>query len=411
MKSYLTLAHIPYSTAGGTWLVDRHVYTIIEQQRAIGNQLEARINFKTGSIQHHTVLGLDAITTNNTADRNISLLDLTSFFHPTPDITGQKELLLLNKIGTHIEQWLLAPYFVYYIDLSEDLSIFMGGRLDVINMKGDRLNNSFDYIQKVITSKPESVSKRYTKFNPMFALSFRDSEQLRFYFNFGKAFAQSATSLNEPELSTQWEFGYKYLSPNERLQHTFSVFQIRKENMTIPIVGPLQGDIREPEGSQQSRGIEVDFFARIFDRLYAQLNYAYIQAEYINYTEMSVTPDLTTELLELSDSAPPFVPGHLLNIWIFNYFANGLGIGIGTSYTGSQYVHADNDFQLSGYFIFNAALIYRFEQGGWKTKPEQFYRNKVLFSGIGPIYHSAGPALNDLYNIILPYLRLRLHLF
>jgi len=382
--SYLTMPHVPYRSTAGGWLVDRHVYHMTERQFVIGNQLEFGLNFETGAIKHNVVLGIDAILQENTADRNISLLDLTGYFNPKSETGGRDDLLWLNTIHTEINRWNLAPYLVYHTDIGQDLKILAGGRLDIINKKGNRLNDAFDYIQKILRSEPGSISIRYTNFNPMIALSYRDSETLRFYINYGEAFSADATSLNEPEISRQWELGYKFISGDDRFQHTFAVFQILKENMTIPLIGPLQGDIREPIGSQRSRGIEADFYARILSRLYAQLNYSYTEAEFINYRELSVTEELTTELLDFSGNVPPFVPGHLMNIWFFNYFTNGLGIGFGTTYTGGQYIHADNNFLLPGYFLFNAALIFRFERGGWKINVNNITDQQYYVRGLGP---------------------------
>ena len=382
-KSYLTMPHVPYRNPAGGWLVDRHIYAMNEQRLLAGNQLEYRTVFEAASMMHQVVIGVDAVYQANDADRNISLLDLTSFFRPVQHATGLQDLLWLNTINTEIDRWNLAPYLVYHTDISEAVKILAGGRLDIVNIQGNRLNDTFDYIQKILTSEPREVSRRYTSFNPMIALSLRDSEKLHFYINYGQAFAPDAITLNEPEISKQMEFGYKYASPDDRFQHTFAVYQIRKERMTIPLVGPLQGDIREPTGSQVSRGIEADFFARIFERLYVQLNYAYTEAELLNYRELSVTNELSTKLMDFSGNTPPFVPGHLMNVWLFQYFGSGLGIGLGTNYTGSQYVHADNNFQLPGYFLFNTALVYRFEHGGWKVNINNFTKTKYYLRGLG----------------------------
>ncbi len=384
-ESYLTMPHVPYRyAASGSWVVDRHVYHMNERQIVLGNQLEVGIRFETGAMRHNMVLGIDVIMQENNADRNISLLDLTAYFNPKSETGVQEDLLWLNTINTDINRWNLAPYLVYHTDIGQDLKILAGGRLDIINKKGNRLNDAFDYIQKILRSDPRAISKSYTNFNPMVAFSYRDSEKLRFYINYGEAFSADATSLNEPEISRQWELGYKFISGDERFQHTFAVFQILRENMTIPLIGPLQGDIREPVGSQRSRGLEADFFARIFGRLYAQFNYSYTEAEFINYRELAVTEELTTELLDFSGNVPPFVPGHLMNLWLFNYFTSDLGLGFGTTYTGSQYIHADNNFLLPGYFLFNAALIFRFEKGGWKINVNNITDQRYYVRGLGP---------------------------
>jgi len=398
-KSLLTLPHVPHRGASGSFTIDRHIYSIEERQKFYGNQLELYLNDELLSVPFMLITGVDMLYSENDAARRISVLDQISYLHPESMINRETEFLLLNVIQTGIVYKNLAPYVVLHSDLPANIKFFLAGRWDLITIDGNRRNNDFDYITKILSSTPERIYRTYSKFNPMIGLSFQDSEQLRFYLNYGRAFAQNTVSVDEPELSRQWEAGYKYQTGNGRFQHTFAIYRIKMEQITIPLTLPLHGNIRAAQGSQLAQGIEFDFGWHINPATDLSLNYAYTQAEYGNYQAETVTHELQSVLQNYTGKIPPFVPAHLLNFWAAHYFLNNFGVGLGVRYNSGQYIHPDNDFALEAVYIWDAALYYRFKQGGWQINWHNFTDEQYYVRGLGP--YTVIPATPAMINVSL----------
>lgn len=378
-----SLPHIPYRNIVGTWLVDRHKYGFDESQENFGNQTEAVLQLRNGNIKHHLLLGIEAGKLSNHSARNMIQIDGLYLFHP--EISLQDRLIVdLNKIKTQVNSTTIAHYFVDHIEFSEKVQAFCGGRMDVFEFSTDRQNSPFDFIGRELTSRPVPLTKNYQKFSPMVGLIVKDSETLRFYANMAQSFAQGLRVVDEPEKSTQLEIGYKYMTRDGRFRNWVAIYNIRKDNMSIPLQGPLQGDRHEPSGSQQSRGFELEIIAQPGLNWYTYFTYSYTEAELVKYQIMDINEDLKTQLRDYSGNIPPFVPAHLLNIWTGKEFRPGCGLGFGIQYVSQQYIHADNNFEIDGFVMYNLALYFRIRDLSFRIDGKNLTGQTWLTRGLGP---------------------------
>ena len=392
----LTLAHVPHRDASAQWVLERHMYSFQESQESFGNQIEAFFSLKTGSVKHDFLLGLEFSKLNNYSSRAVSVISDTSLFSPGVRETSFEQLLTLIQIKTDANSSVVAPYFITHTTLSKKLQFFLGARYDIIHLASDRLNQPFDYTARSLTSRPMPISQRHQQFSPMFGIVFKDSESLWIYANAGKSFAQGLRVIDEPENSTQYEIGYKYKSKSGRLWNSVAIYQLKKENMTIPLQGPLQGGAHAPDGGQRSRGIEFEVITQPLDDLYTFFTYSYTEAELLKYKILTLDQYLKQKLEDFSGNMPAFVPAHILNIWITKEFINGMGFGCGMNYISNQYVHVDNAFEIDEYVTYNISLFYKFTNGGWRINVKNITNAEYFTRGLGP--YSVIPAdLSTLY--------------
>jgi iron complex outermembrane receptor protein len=201
--------------------------------------------------------------------------------------------------------------------------------------------------------------------------------------------------IDDPEESTQYEFGYRYISESGRIQNTVALYQLTKKNMTIPLTGPLQGDKQIQVGSQRSRGLEIELVTHWLRDWYTFLNYTYTEADLLTYYSLTVDKYVKTTLEDFSGNRPAFVPAQIINFWTVKEFLNGLGIGLGVYYISNQFIHVDNDYEIEEHFTLNASVFYNFHRGGWSLNFRNITDSQYYFHGFGP--YSIIPA--DLFSI------------
>ena len=383
--SRFSLAHLPNRDVIGNWWVERHIYSFDEQQIYFGNQFEALATLVHGSIKHNLVTGVEIAHIGNHSSERTTLLNRVRLFAPL-DVTQQFDELLTFQIcaKTNIRQWNVAPYVVDYITFSEKVQLFCGGRVDYIDFYTDRRNAPFDFIGRSLSSSPEPFFRSFFKFSPMVGLVLRDSEKLRFYVNAGKSFAQSHRVIDEPEISTQFEIGYKYKSLNERLRTSAAIYYLQKENMSIPLTGPLQGDLHSPTGIQRSEGIEIEMQIQPIRDCYLLLMHSYTQAELIKFMALTSDRFMKLTLADFSGKKPVFVPAQISDLWLNKDFKCGAAFGIGVRYISGQYVNWENSFTIDSHFIFRLQTAYHYRNWGLRLFLENSDQKQYLTRGLGP---------------------------
>ncbi|MCU0644885.1 MAG: TonB-dependent receptor plug domain-containing protein [bacterium] len=384
-NSRFTLAHIPYRDMIGNWIFGRHIYSFAESQPNIGNQLEFCFSFSKNKIMHKLLFGLESALFTNKSVEWTTLLSTIYLLDPYDPIRDFDQLTTFHtRIKTHARNFILAPYVVDFISFSDKLQLFCGGRLDYIDFHTDRRNAPFDFVGRSLSSTPIPFSKTYLKFSPMLGLVIKDSESLWFYINAGQSFASGVRVMDEPEKSSQFEIGYKYATLNDRVRASGAIFRLKKENLSIPLTGPLQGDKYISSGSQLSLGLELDIIAQPITNLYLFLSYSSIDAELIKYRALTADKDGKLTVAEFSGKVPTFVPAQIANLWITKVFQNDLTCGMGMRFVGNQYVNLENTFRATNYLTYNAMAAYKFRNYRLRINFDNLTGSEFLTRGLGP---------------------------
>lgn len=335
-------------------LVSRSLSDLDDRQRLLGNQLELIVNFKTGTANHKLLTGLEVIRL--TDDYYLGVLPPLDF--QNPQIPGLPPIDLYNPVETADPNTVtfpfqesdartrnVAPYFIDQIAFSPKFKLFLGGRFDAINYEAARVDAGF----------PSSPDTSYSNFSPMAGLVVQPSQNTSIYANAGTAFgppSSQTVGTPKPEKSSQIEVGLKQDLFDGKLSATIALYNLEKENITVAI------DQRQTRqvGSQRSNGLEVEFIAEPARKLLAFLTYAYTDAELTEFSEV----DLFTGVVhDRTGNKPAFAPEHIVNLWASREFDNGFGLGAGVRYLSSQYIGADNVFQIDGYTTLDALAYYK----------------------------------------------------
>ncbi len=318
----------------------RRVTVSNESARTFGvdNQLQA--DFRTWSLTHKVLLGLDGYGIDGTAftgaGGSVAPLD---YVNP---VYGRGPIVPPPLLGTKQEQ---AQYGLYLQDQIkfDRLSLLVGGRYD-----------------RALTRTRDLNSSRLTKQDDN-----ATSGRVALMYNFGSGFAPyvSYSTSFEPVAGTtfggvpfdptegeQYEAGLKYEPPGADAMIQAAVYQLTQTN--VPTADPNNVGFQIQTGEIRARGFEVEARATVMEGFDLIAAYAYTDAE--------VTKCNGVDL----GKRPTVAPRHLASLWAHHtvnsgHFA-GLGLGAGVRYVSEGAGDPANTFFTPGYALVDAASSYDF---------------------------------------------------
>jgi iron complex outermembrane receptor protein len=346
---------------GDDFLVSRTLTTLDDRQEFVGNQFEAILSLRSGSVSHGLLAGLEL--TRRTDDFDIGNVPPFNPDPNAPPLPTIPPISLFNPVETALEVpalpllvgnsevTVIAPYLIDQMKLSRTVQLLLGARFDIISRDDERS----------LLFRPESVSRDDSELSPMLGVVFAPTSALSLYANAGSSFAPASPrvfgdSNLEPEDSTQYEVGVKKQFLDDRVRTTFALYQIERENIAIPD----DSGVTLQAGDQRSRGFEFELAAEPLPRLRTFLSYAYNDSELTRFNERIVTGPglLDFVVVDRSGNRPAFAPENLLNAWVSKSFAGGLGVGGGVRFIDDQFIAEDNAFEIDSAVIFDAAVFY-----------------------------------------------------
>lgn len=299
---------------------------------------------ETGSIVHNIRVGadydrfkIDYFQTRyrpTAADQSYSI----DIFNPSYTIPAPIPTAVIQNATEVQKAW--GIYAQDQIEIAEWLKVRFGGRYDDFSQNIDlRLNGT-------------NPKKAYTKFSPMAGLVIEPTSSLSFYASYGKGFRpNSGVGANgqpfDPEISTSYEVGAKFVTPDGRLTSTLSLYKMKKTNVLS--TDPGNPGFSKPVGAADSKGIEFDVNAKLPAGFELFLTYAYIDA---GWATNVFDPNFGLPILK----GDPLIniPKHQGNILLFKNFSIGdheAMLGGGVSHVGKRLGETATKFFLPSYTI------------------------------------------------------------
>ncbi len=315
-----------------------------DRQKLLGVQLESFLTFNTGVLRHELLMGFEANRLTDDFLLEISLLPTLNLVNPHSG-GGDEPLFHLSnqdQKGSSRSR-ILAPYVVDRIQLSDQVHLFFGGRLDFL-----------DYREEFSQTQRDAI-----KFNPMAGIIFEPRSDISFYVNGGSSFSPPSSLVRgerKPEESWQMEGGVRKNLLGDRVQGQLAVYHLQKTNIAIP---DPNGVLREM-GSQRSRGIEFSVNVEHLPLWTSFANYSFNQSYFTEFTETSIVNfyPLTYGTVNRTGNRSPFAPQHILNLWSHRQFSSGFGVGLGSRFVNGQFIAPDNQFKLDDYLVFDVVISY-----------------------------------------------------
>ena len=328
---------------------------------------------KIGSLRNRIVVGLDyytqTLTDNSTGYAfygNVTPNGETNGDNPfTPGVeddsyplsaAGVDAALAPLGVGNYKSQY--STFSVYASDvlnITEDLLLNVGLRLDVFDNNGDVTTSEDDFTQ--------------TTLSPKFGLMYQPiTDKLSVFANYQNGFTNVAPQLVgdpsdgaqtfksfKPEEANQLEFGVKANLFNNRLEGTVSYYDIKVSNRVIS--DPDSPFNKIQAGEVVSKGFEFEIIANPVDGLNIIAGYSN------NDSETTKTDNANIEGRRPLEAGPEQV----YNFWATYEFQENTalnGFGAGAGFNGASESYAINyavtgDFMLPAYTIANASIFYQ----------------------------------------------------
>jgi TonB-dependent siderophore receptor len=323
--------------------VHRSLTALDDRQRFIGNQFEAVMKLESGPVTHELLVGLETAWLGDEYTLEAGALPPMDLFDPVENATARPPTFPVDFFnpGTpgaaDARSLVIAPYVIDQMKLSRKVQLLVGARYDNIDYE-DQVND---------------ISRDDSDVSPMLGVVYEPTTSLSLYANTGKSFAPASPRVSgdrKPEESRQVEIGLKKGFLGEKLRTTLAVYRLDRENIAIAD----DNEFTQQAGDQRSDGVELEIAAEPIPRLRTFFTYAYTYAELTSFTERT-----DVGLVEdHSGNTPAFVPRNLANLWVSYGFRNGIGVGGGARYIGSQYIAEDNAFEIDAALVLDALIYY-----------------------------------------------------
>ena len=313
-------------------------------------------DFKIGGLRNRLLIGLDYYHFNsdrNTANVNTGTVDFTKAIETTNYYSTFNPVYISNAAKTasytdqSSDQDTYSAYASHVLNVTDKLLTMLSLRIDHFNNKGT-VNQ---------TTGVNAGMYEQTAFSPKLGLVYQVfKENLAVFGNYMNGFNnQTGTDIEgkifKPEQANQWETGIKADLWSHKLTGSVSYYDIRVKD--ILRANPDNLDFSIQDGTQQSRGFELELVANPFAGWSIIGGYAYNNSKYTK-------ADVSINGLRPAGTGPD----RLANLWtsyrFFSGILQGFGLGAGTNYGNSAY--QTNTYSakviIPAYQTFDASIFY-----------------------------------------------------
>ena len=307
--------------------------------------------FETGALGHTVLLGLEY----GNQDSENARLDTVfadngddQLFIPFTDPLNVPAFSFSSPARNRAsEVETLSVYLQDQVDLTDQLKVVVGARLD-----------SFDISVNDIAGSSQ-FSRKDDEVSPRFGVIYKPAENVSFYGSYSESFLPRSgeqfltlnldTESTRPQSFENKEIGAKW-DIHSDLSLTAAIFELDRESFTS--VDPEDvGQIIVIEGSK-TKGFEVQLTGNLTEKLFVTTSYTYLDGEVERVDGTGTSGNRTRQ-----------TPENMISFW-GNYQVNDqLGIGFGVTHQSSFFVREDNSVEVPGFTRADAAVYYQLNDG------------------------------------------------
>ena len=352
------------------YVVYRSLQRLDYRQKFFGNQLEVHYSLGSLNFGHKIITGLEINSLNDLFTIDV-IPKIPGINMINPEETFNNLTPFYPYQSGDAKNTVIAPYVLDVISLGQKVNLFFGSRYDYISFKDDL----------------DNTDKKFKKLSPMLGFNYTVLSSLALFGNLGKSFAPPSSRVVgnlEVEESNQVELGLKKNWLDGKIQSNVSVYQLKKENIAIPDRNGISKQI----GSQESKGIEIEFTGQMTEKCASLFSYAYTDATLTEFSEVvnlgfDGTGNPILRYFDHSNNSSAFAPKHIVNFWHTREIGSHFGFGAGFRYVSDQFIYEDNVFKIDDYFTIDANLFYKLGKMRWFLNFKNITDSKYEMRGFG----------------------------
>ncbi|MCZ4694611.1 TonB-dependent siderophore receptor [Ancylomarina euxinus] len=354
------------------------------------NDIDYSSSFKTGVIKHKYTAGYYFMYLDRTCFKGYNvgvdvkgdgLFAKVAVENPT---LNQGNLSTSFSGASLYREYVNGFYFQDLIEVSEKVKFLAGLRFDhfKVNMRSAKVD-----LGRHLTDKSEETSMVNKSFSYRLGGVYQPIESLSVYASYSSFFKPKRSSFNanyvylnkdgkeffpedgkevyEPENGYQFEAGIKY-DYKSFLNLNASAYYIKKNNIVQSLGKTDDGRrVYGQIGMVDSKGFDIEALLRPTEGLSITTGYGFNIAKYRqfsanDYINSTAGNDLT------------FNPRNQVYAWAFYQVQKGtlksFNMGLGANYSDKMFTDSNNEYELDGYCLFDAALGYMFDKTFVKLK-------------------------------------------
>ncbi|MBW4646859.1 MAG: TonB-dependent siderophore receptor [Goleter apudmare HA4340-LM2] len=303
-------------------------------------------NFKTGTITHKLLFGLDLNRFTDFDDgfsggpfASIDIFNPVYFVPITRPTTVRIVQNFTNTLGFYVQD---------QITIAENLKLLLGGRFDTISTEEKNI------VTQGVTNGSNSA------FTPRVGIVYQPIPPISLYASYAESFVpvygrSIDNSPFDPERGKQYEVGVKGEMFDGKLSATLAAYNLKKTNVLT--TDPTDTNFNIQVGEQTSKGIELDIVGQITPGWNVIATYGHTDARVTRDNRLPVGNRLEN------------VAENTASLWTTYELQQGnlkgLGFGLGLYYVGDRPGDANGSFILPSYFRTDASVFYK--QDNWRV--------------------------------------------
>lgn len=326
------------TSTDGTWI--RGVQGSDVKDNYFIGQVDLKGIFKTGRIEHQFLVGIDADTyeTTTTAYTTLARYD-------TINIYGTKQYKIRTDVPALAKSTVTtAPtnrvgvYTQDLISVLSNLKVLLGVRYSYQDVRSNVLT--------VATNKSVETVNLDQAFSPRLGLVYQPSKTNSLFASYSNAFTTNtgvdvSGNALAPSIIDQFEVGSKNMFLNGRVTANLTLYQITNDNLAQMSLanGNTNANIKELAGTVRSRGVELDFVARLNEQVSLMAGYSFNETKY------------TQSNLYIVGSELRYNPKNTANIsgnYAFSGKLKGLSVGLIGLYFGERFAGRSTRLHING---------------------------------------------------------------
>ncbi|WP_394561990.1 TonB-dependent receptor [Aquipseudomonas alcaligenes] len=244
------------------------------------------------------------------------------------------------------------------LQLSERLSLLSGLRYDYLDMEVTNYG-------AVSVTSPAFFERNWEPLSGRLGLVYDLSSSANLYVQYSTSADLPAGALASATYSNvglfdlskgeQWEVGSKFDFLDGRGSATVALYQIVRRDFAVR--DSSNPNLMVQAGQQTSRGIELAGKLQVSERLQAEANYAYVDAQYDEFNEAVGGVSVSRE-----GNNPINVPDSVANLWLTYSLSNALQVGTDARYVASVYADNANTLKAPSYTLYGLFARYRIDE-------------------------------------------------
>ncbi|MDF5706213.1 MAG: TonB-dependent siderophore receptor [Nostoc sp. S4] len=303
-------------------------------------------NFKTGTISHKLLFGVDLNRYTEVSDGfsngPFASIDVFNPVYFVPITRPTTPYIVQNFTDT------FGFYLQDQVTIANNLKLLLGGRFDTVSI-----------LQKDLVAQ-SATNDNNSAFTPRVGIVYQPTPPVSLYASYAESFVPQYgrsrdNSAFVPERSKQYEVGVKGELFDGRLAATLAAYHLTKSNVLT--TDPIDSNFSIQVGEQTSKGIELDIVGQITPGWNVIATYGYTDARVTRDNDLPVG----NRLENVAENTASLWTTYELQQGKFK----GLGFGLGLYYVGDRPGDFEQSFILPSYLRTDAALFYK--QNNWRV--------------------------------------------